>query len=212
MQPPRKTDPTNPFARRTPWGAAKPPPFRLGLGPASLGGVKGASGSAPSPVPAPVPDAAPAEEAPRLAPPPPKMGSGILGSSPLIPKALTWGGPIAAQLAALRTKPIRAAVLYYSAPASLDLVPKLALVSNILLMVAILIRILNVLLLAIVVALAVAPFVFPGAKALNVATKICIFAALVASYDLLLGYTGTVSFAHTMFYFAPSRSTFNKLI
>ncbi|UZE48853.1 branched-chain amino acid ABC transporter permease [Rhodopseudomonas sp. P2A-2r] len=61
-------------------------------------------------------------------------------------------------------------------------------------------RILNVLLLAIIVALAVAPFVFPGAKALNVATKICIFAALVASYDLLLGYTGTVSFAHTMFY------------
>ena len=41
---------------------------------------------------------------------------------------------------------------------------------------------------------------FPGAKAMNVATKICIFAALVASYDLLLGYTGSVSFAHTMFY------------
>ena len=61
-------------------------------------------------------------------------------------------------------------------------------------------RILNVLLLAIIVALAAAPFLFPGAKALNVATKICIFAALVASYDLLLGYTGTVSFAHTMFY------------
>ena len=35
---------------------------------------------------------------------------------------------------------------------------------------------------------------------MNVATKICIFAALVASYDLLLGYTGSVSFAHTMFY------------
>lgn len=35
---------------------------------------------------------------------------------------------------------------------------------------------------------------------MNVATKICIFALLVASYDLLLGYTGTVSFAHTMFY------------
>jgi len=31
--------------------------------------------------------------------------------------------------------------------------------------------------------------VFPGAKAMNVATKICIFAAVVASYDLLLGYT-----------------------
>ncbi len=93
MQPPRKTDPTNPFARRTPWGAAKPPPFRLGLGPASLGGVKRASGSAPPPDPAP--DAAPAEEAPRLAPPPPKMGSGILGSSPLIPKAPRKVRPVA---------------------------------------------------------------------------------------------------------------------
>jgi len=35
---------------------------------------------------------------------------------------------------------------------------------------------------------------------MNVATKILIFSALVASYDLLLGYTGSVSFAHTMFY------------
>jgi branched-chain amino acid transport system permease protein len=61
-------------------------------------------------------------------------------------------------------------------------------------------RILTVLLLVIIAALALAPFLFPGAKAMNVATKICVFAALVASYDLLLGYTGTVSFAHTMFY------------
>ena len=61
-------------------------------------------------------------------------------------------------------------------------------------------RVLSVLLIAIVTVLALAPFLFPGAKAMNVATKICIFAALVASYDLLLGYTGTVSFAHTMFY------------
>src|SRR5438270_6682404 len=61
-------------------------------------------------------------------------------------------------------------------------------------------RALSVLLVVIIAALAVAPFVFPGAKAMNVATKICIFAALVASYDLLLGYTGSVSFAHTMFY------------
>ena len=61
-------------------------------------------------------------------------------------------------------------------------------------------RILAILLVVIVAALALAPFLFPGAKAMNVATKICIFAALVASYDLLLGYTGTVSFAHTMFY------------
>jgi branched-chain amino acid transport system permease protein len=61
-------------------------------------------------------------------------------------------------------------------------------------------RALTLLLIVIVGVLALAPFLFPGAKALNVAAKICIFAALVASYDLLLGYTGTVSFAHTMFY------------
>jgi branched-chain amino acid transport system permease protein len=61
-------------------------------------------------------------------------------------------------------------------------------------------RVLSILLIAIIAALALVPFLFPGAKAMNVATKICIFAALVASYDLLLGYTGTVSFAHTMFY------------
>ncbi|WP_186294012.1 branched-chain amino acid ABC transporter permease [Bradyrhizobium guangdongense] len=61
-------------------------------------------------------------------------------------------------------------------------------------------RVLTIVLLVIILALAATPFIFPGAKAMNVAAKICIFAALVASYDLLLGYTGTVSFAHTMFY------------
>jgi len=61
-------------------------------------------------------------------------------------------------------------------------------------------RLLNVILIAIVLALALAPLLFPGAKAMNVAANICIFAALAASYDLLLGYTGSVSFAHTMFY------------
>lgn len=48
--------------------------------------------------------------------------------------------------------------------------------------------------------LAFAPFLFPGVKALNVAAKVLIFIALVASFDLLLGYTGIVSFAHTMFF------------
>ena len=48
--------------------------------------------------------------------------------------------------------------------------------------------------------LALAPFLFPGAQAINTAAKICVFIVLVASYDLLLGYTGIVSFAHTMFY------------
>jgi branched-chain amino acid transport system permease protein len=61
-------------------------------------------------------------------------------------------------------------------------------------------RILTAVLIAILAGLALAPFVFPGAKALNVAAKICIFIVLVASFDLLLGYTGIVSFAHTMFF------------
>jgi branched-chain amino acid transport system permease protein len=52
----------------------------------------------------------------------------------------------------------------------------------------------------IVIALALAPFLFPGAKALSVAAKMLVFIVLVASFDLLLGYTGIVSFAHTMFF------------
>ena len=61
-------------------------------------------------------------------------------------------------------------------------------------------RVLAVLLILIVAAIFLTPFIFPGAKALNVAAKICIFIVLVASFDLLLGYTGIVSFAHTMFF------------
>ena len=56
------------------------------------------------------------------------------------------------------------------------------------------------LLLAILVGLAFAPFLFPGVKALGVAAKVLVFIVLVASFDLLLGYTGIVSFAHTMFF------------
>ena len=52
----------------------------------------------------------------------------------------------------------------------------------------------------IVIGLALAPFLFPGSKALGVAAKMLVFIVLVASYDLLLGYTGIVSFAHTMFF------------
>lgn len=48
--------------------------------------------------------------------------------------------------------------------------------------------------------LAAAPFAFPGARALATASEICVFVVLAASYDLLLGYTGIVSFAHTMFF------------
>jgi len=61
-------------------------------------------------------------------------------------------------------------------------------------------RVLAVLLVAIFVGLLLAPFLFPGVKALNVAAKVLIFVVLVASFDLLLGYTGIVSFAHTMFF------------
>ncbi|AMD45161.1 branched-chain amino acid ABC transporter permease [Bordetella holmesii] len=61
-------------------------------------------------------------------------------------------------------------------------------------------RVLAALLILIVVLLAIAPFVFPGPRALAVAAKILVFVVLVASYDLLLGYTGVVSFAHTMFF------------
>ena len=61
-------------------------------------------------------------------------------------------------------------------------------------------RWLALLLMAIVLGLAFTPFLFPGTKALNVAAKVIVFIVLVASFDLLLGYTGIVSFAHTMFF------------
>ena len=61
-------------------------------------------------------------------------------------------------------------------------------------------KVLAVLLIAILLGLAFAPFLFPGVKALSVAAKVLVFVVLVASFDLLLGYTGIVSFAHTMFF------------
>jgi branched-chain amino acid transport system permease protein len=61
-------------------------------------------------------------------------------------------------------------------------------------------RPLAVLLVAVLLGLAFAPFLFPGVKALSVAAKVLVFIVLVASFDLLLGYTGIVSFAHTMFF------------
>jgi branched-chain amino acid transport system permease protein len=61
-------------------------------------------------------------------------------------------------------------------------------------------RLLAAVLVAIVLGLLLAPFLFSGARPLNTAATICIYIVLVASYDLLLGYTGIVSFAHTMFY------------
>jgi branched-chain amino acid transport system permease protein len=61
-------------------------------------------------------------------------------------------------------------------------------------------RTLAFLLAAIFLVLAFTPFLFSGSQPINTAAKICIFIVLVASYDLLLGYTGIVSFAHTMFF------------
>ena len=59
---------------------------------------------------------------------------------------------------------------------------------------------LRILLIVVIAALALTPFLFSGAKPLGVAEKICVMALLAASYDLLLGYAGIVSFAHVMFF------------
>lgn len=61
-------------------------------------------------------------------------------------------------------------------------------------------RLLAVLLAAIVVGLLLVPFLVPGARAMNVGAKIMVFVVLAASFDILLGYTGIVSFAQTMFF------------
>jgi branched-chain amino acid transport system permease protein len=61
-------------------------------------------------------------------------------------------------------------------------------------------RLLSAILLAILIGLAVTPFLLPGSQPISTAAKICVFILLAASYDLLLGYTGIVSFAHTMFF------------
>ena len=44
------------------------------------------------------------------------------------------------------------------------------------------------------------PFLFPSFKTVDLAIKIVIFASLVASFDILLGYTGILSFGHGMFF------------
>ena len=58
----------------------------------------------------------------------------------------------------------------------------------------------SALLVLLLIGLALAPFLFPGSRALAAAARICIFILLAASYDIMLGYTGIVSFAHTMFF------------
>jgi branched-chain amino acid transport system permease protein len=54
--------------------------------------------------------------------------------------------------------------------------------------------------LAVLAAFALVPAVAPSFQVVDLALKIAIFAALVASYDVLLGYTGIVSFGHAMFF------------
>ena len=61
-------------------------------------------------------------------------------------------------------------------------------------------RMLQILIVLIVVALALAPFLFPASRRSTSAAKTCVMILLVASYDVLLGYSGIVSFAHVMFF------------
>lgn len=49
-------------------------------------------------------------------------------------------------------------------------------------------------------ALALVPHVVPSFQVMDLALKIALFGALVASYDVLIGYTGIVSFGHAMFF------------
>ncbi len=54
--------------------------------------------------------------------------------------------------------------------------------------------------LAVVIFFAAAPFLLPSYKSVDLAVKIIIFATLVASFDIMLGYTGILSFGHGMFF------------
>jgi branched-chain amino acid transport system permease protein len=54
--------------------------------------------------------------------------------------------------------------------------------------------------LLILLAWLILPAVVPSFQVMDLAIKIAIFAALVASYDVLIGYTGIVSFGHAMYF------------
>ena len=54
--------------------------------------------------------------------------------------------------------------------------------------------------LLVVAALLATPFVFPSFRVMDTVAKIVIFAIVVASYDVILGYTGSLSLAHAMFF------------
>jgi branched-chain amino acid transport system permease protein len=61
-------------------------------------------------------------------------------------------------------------------------------------------RLLTIILIVIFTGLILTPWLFPGSRPMETAMRISVFIVLVASYDLLIGYTGIVSFAHTMFF------------
>jgi len=61
-------------------------------------------------------------------------------------------------------------------------------------------RVLALLIVAVLLGLVLTPFVFSGTRSVSVAVRVAVFIVLVASYDLLLGYTGIVSFAHAVFF------------
>lgn len=54
--------------------------------------------------------------------------------------------------------------------------------------------------LLLVMAFLLVPVALPSFQATDLALKIALFATLAASYDVLLGYTGIVSFGHAMFF------------
>jgi branched-chain amino acid transport system permease protein len=94
-------------------------------------------------------------------------------------RGLPWGGPAEGRASEQENRVVLDRLLSHDLPRSRWLAAALVLM---------------------VAALALAPFLFPGSKAMGVAAKMLVFVLLVASYDLLLGYTGIVSFAHTMFF------------
>ncbi len=54
--------------------------------------------------------------------------------------------------------------------------------------------------LALVAILIACPLMFQSFRVMDVVVKIMIFAVAVASYDIIIGYTGIISFAHGMFF------------
>lgn len=54
--------------------------------------------------------------------------------------------------------------------------------------------------LALLAGLAMGPLLTPSFRAMDVMTKVMIFSVAVASYDLILGYTGILSLAHVTFF------------